>query len=146
MKGDKAVELAARAGDGMIGVAPDRDTIRSFERGGGSGPRVGQVHVCWAEDEATAKKTAYEHWPNAAIEGEAGVDLPMPRHFEQLAEMVEEEDVAQRVPCGPDPERHIDAVQKYVQAGYDHVFVHQIGPDQRGAIRFLEQEVLSKLR
>lgn len=43
---------------------------------------------------------------------------------------------------GPDPERHRAAVQEYVDAGYDHVYVHQVGPDQDGFFDFYEREVL----
>jgi len=146
-KGDKATELAGRVGDGLIAVAPDRETVQTFESSGGSGkPRFGQVHVCWADDEATARRTAHEWWPNAAIGGELGVELPLPRHFEQAAETVDEEDVAKAVVCGPDPDRHIEALREYIDAGFDHVWVHQIGPDQEGFLRFYEQQVLPKVR
>lgn len=146
-KGDRATDLAGRVGDGLIAVAPEADTVRGFERAGGAGkPRFGQVHVCWAEDEGAARRTAHEWWPNAAIGGELGLELPLPRHFEQAAETVREEDVAETVPCGPDPERHIAAIREYADAGFDHVWVHQIGPDQQGFLRFYRDQVLPKLR
>jgi hypothetical protein len=84
--------------------------------------------------------------PIIAFEGELNQELPTPAHFEQAAKMVREEDVAQIIPCGPDPERHIAAVRKFVDAGFDHIYVHQIGSDQEGFFRFYEQEVLPKLR
>jgi hypothetical protein len=56
--------------------------------------------------------------------------------------MVTEDDIAGRVVCGPDPERHLAAIQEYAAAGYDHVYVHQVGPDQEGFLRFYEQEIL----
>lgn len=146
-KGDRATELAGRVGDGLIAVAPDPETVQAFDRAGGSGkPRHGQVHVCWAEDEAEARRTAYEWWPNAALGGELGVELPLPRHFEQAAETVREDDVARTVVCGPDPDRHVEAIRQYADAGFDHVGVHQIGPDQRGFQRFYEDRVLPKVR
>lgn len=146
-KGERATDLAGRVGDGLISVAPEADTVRGFERAGGQGnPRFGQVHVCWAEDEAAARRTAHEWWPNAAIGGELGLELPLPRHFEQAAETVREEDVAETVACGPDPDRHIEAIREYADAGFDHVWVHQIGPDQQGFLRFYRDEVLPKLR
>ena len=69
----------------------------------------------------------------------------VPRHFEQAAQMLSEGDVAENVPCGPDPERHLDAIRESVGAGFDHVYVHQIGADQEGFFRFYENEVLPKL-
>jgi coenzyme F420-dependent glucose-6-phosphate dehydrogenase len=145
--GDKAIELAARKGDGLIATAPDRDTIETFAAEGGEDkPRFGQVHVCWAQDESAAVNTAYEWWPNAALKGELGQELPLPRHFEQAAENLDSSDVAEAVVCGPDPERHREAINSFFDAGFDHVWVHQVGPDQEGMLAFYESEILPKLR
>lgn len=144
--GEKAVALAARAGDGLIGVAPSVDTLRSFEKQGGEGkPTIGQVHVCWAASEQEARRIAHAWWPNTALTGDLFVELPTPRHFEQAAELVSEDDVAAKVPCGPDPERHVAAIQDYLDAGYERVYVHQIGPDQEGFLRFFRDEVLPRV-
>jgi coenzyme F420-dependent glucose-6-phosphate dehydrogenase len=140
-----AAELAGRAGDAFIGVAPDKKLIDKYEQAGGKGPRYGQVTVCWAEDEAEAKKTAREVWPNAALGGDLSYELPLPLHYEQATENVTEDDVAESVICDPDPEPHLEAIREYEQAGYDHVYVHQVGRDQEGFFRFYEQEILPKL-
>jgi len=103
------------------------------------------THVCWATDEREARKTAHRVWPNSAIKGELGQELPTPTHFEQAAQMVSEDDVAELVVCGPDPEAHLAQLRTYLDAGFDHVYVHQIGPDQEGFFRFYESEVLPKL-
>ena len=84
-------------------------------------------------------------WPTAAIPGESGQELPNPKHFEQLAEIVSEEMIAEQVVCGPDIDKHVKAIRKYVDAGYDHVYVHQIGPDQKGFIEAYARDVLPKL-
>lgn len=144
--GPKASELAGRIGDGLVAVAPDADTVQGFvDAGGGGKPCVGQVHVCWAEDEAEARRTARRIWPNAAVPGELGQELPTPAHFEQAAARVDEDDVAESVVCGPDPERHRAAIEAYLDAGFDHVTVHQVGPDQQGFFAFYRSEVLPKL-
>ncbi len=44
--------------------------------------------------------------------------------------------VAYRIPCGPDPERHLQAINQYLEAGFDEVYVNQIGPDQDGFLEF----------
>jgi coenzyme F420-dependent glucose-6-phosphate dehydrogenase len=144
--GPRAVELAAGLGDGLIGTAPDREIIGRFEEAGGRGkPRYGQLHISWAEDEGEARRVAREWWPNTSIPGGLGSELPLPRHFEQAAQMLTEDDVAETVICGPDPERHLQAIREYADAGYDHVYVHQVGPDQEGFFGFYEREVLPKL-
>ena len=53
--------------------------------------------------------------------------------------------MAEAVVCGPDPSRHLTAIRRASRAGYDHVCLHQIGPDQGGFIRFYEREIFPKL-
>jgi G6PDH family F420-dependent oxidoreductase len=140
----EAAELAGRIGDAFVSTAPDAELIERFEAGGGTGkPRYGQVTVCWAETEDEAIRTAYEWWPNAALEGELAQELPLPRHFEQAARTLTPEQVAEVIVCGPDPEKHRDAIRQYEDAGFDHVYIHQVGPDQDGFLRFYEQEILA---
>jgi G6PDH family F420-dependent oxidoreductase len=143
--GARAAALAARIGDGLIATGPEPELIAAFDRAGGSGPRYGQLTVCWAERIDQARATAHEWWPNAAIPGEASQELPSPAHFEQLTAVVTEDDVAARIPCGPDPRVHLDAIQTYVDAGFDHVYIHQVGPDQEGFLRFMRREILPAL-
>jgi coenzyme F420-dependent glucose-6-phosphate dehydrogenase len=144
--GTVAAELAGRIGDGFIGVAPDRELLQAFERGGGAGkPKYAEIDVCWAPGEAEARQTALEIWPNTSIPGELAAELPLPRHFEQAAKMVSQDDVGEKVVCGPDAERHVARIREYAQAGYDHVWIHQVGPDQEGFFEFYGQEVLPKI-
>ena len=138
----KAAELAARIGDGIVSTAPDEELVDTFLRAGGGGPRYGQLTVCWARTEEEARRTAYELWPTAALEGPLSQELPLPSHFEEAAAMVSEDDVAERVVCGPDAARHLAGIQELADAGFDHVYVHQVGPDQDGFFDFYAREVL----
>jgi len=54
--------------------------------------------------------------------------------------------VAEGVVCGPDPERHLETIRQAAEAGYDEVYVQQIGPEQEAFFRFYEKEVLPGLR
>jgi coenzyme F420-dependent glucose-6-phosphate dehydrogenase len=141
-----AATLAGRLGDALINTAPDREVLESFEEAGGKGkPKYGMLHVCYGEDEKEARRTAHELWPNLALGGSLGQELPRPKDFEAAAELITPEDVAATVPCGPDADRHRQAIQEYEDAGYDHVFVHQIGPDQEAFFRFYESEILASV-
>jgi G6PDH family F420-dependent oxidoreductase len=139
----RAAELAGRIGDGLVTVAPDKAIAERFGSSGGAGkPKLGQVTVCWATTEKEARRTAHEIWPNGGLQGALSQELPLPEHFEQAAEMVTEDDVAESVVCGPDPERHIEQIREFEAAGYDHVYVHQVGPDQEGFLDFYASEIL----
>ncbi|HKT84432.1 MAG TPA: TIGR03557 family F420-dependent LLM class oxidoreductase [Solirubrobacterales bacterium] len=145
--GESSVELAAKAGDGLIGTAPVAESVEQFRAEGGKGkPTYGQLHVCWAEDEEAAKKLALEQWPNGVIGGSYFLELPLPAHFEEAAEALDTDDIGESIVCGPDPERHRAAIQEYVDAGYDHVYLHQIGEDQEGFFDFYQREVFPSFR
>ncbi|GAA4607726.1 LLM class F420-dependent oxidoreductase [Actinoallomurus liliacearum] len=144
--GNKAATLAGRIADGFICTMPDRDLLEVFRSAGGEGkPAQGGLKVCWGRDAASARKTAHRLWPNEQLPGEAAQLLPLPRHFEQLSQLITEEMIGQNVPCGPDAERHIRAIREYVDAGYDEVYVNQIGPDQDEFFSFYAEQVLPEL-
>ena len=140
--GERATKIAGEIGDGMFGLVPDAEVIQAFEKAGGKDkPRYGQVHVCWGEDEAKAKKTALEWWPNAVVGGNLPWELPLPSHYESATEWADEDDIAEAVSCGPDREPILAEVREFVDAGYDHVYFHQIGPQQEEFIDFYEREL-----
>lgn len=139
--GEKAGKLAGRIGDGLISTSPGPQ-VEAFDRAGGRDkPKYGQITVCWADDESEARITARKWWPNAALGGELGQELPAPGHFEQATQWVDDKAIAEKIVCGPDPQRHVDALQEFDGAGYTHVYVHQVGPDQEGFFRFFEREL-----
>jgi coenzyme F420-dependent glucose-6-phosphate dehydrogenase len=141
----QAAELAGRIGDGLVGIAPDEEVVKRFEEAGGQGkPRYGHLTVCWAESDDAAKRTAHQNWPNAGLEGPLSQELALPAHFEAAAEMVEPDDLAEAMPVGPDPARYLDEIEKFEDAGFDHVYIHQVGPDQDGFIRFAQRELMQK--
>ena len=143
--GPKAAEVAAKEGDGIWMTSPRDDVLKAFADAAGRGPRIGQVTVCWAPSKEEGLATVKRVWPNTGLPGQLAQDLPTPSHFEQAAELVREEDLAAKVPCGPDPEPIIEKLRESEAAGLDHVHVHQVGPDQDGFIRFWDREVRPKL-
>jgi G6PDH family F420-dependent oxidoreductase len=140
--GEQAAELAGKMGDALISTAPDDELVSAFERAGGNDkPRYGQLTVCYATSEREAIETAHSWWPNAAMGGQLGQELALPLHYEQAAELVTPQDVAEAVVCGPDPERHRKAIDEFDEAGFDHVYIHQVGPDQESFFRFARSEL-----
>jgi hypothetical protein len=59
--------------------------------------------------------------------------------------LVTEDMIAEKIPCGPDPQRHADVIRKYIDAGYDEIYVNQIGPDQRSFFDFFQRELRPRL-
>ncbi|QGG95722.1 TIGR03557 family F420-dependent LLM class oxidoreductase [Actinomarinicola tropica] len=143
--GPKAAELAGRIGDGLVTTSPDAEAVEGFRSAGGSGPAIAAAKACWAEDEAAARATVHRLWPNSGLPGELAQELPMPAHFEQASQLVTEDQAADGKPCGPDPEVHVASLRAFAEAGYDEVYIHQIGPEQEGFMRFYRDEVLPRL-
>lgn len=144
--GPKATRLAARIGDGYMSTVPDRQLVALHRASGGRGPVQGGVKVAWAPTEEEGRKNPYRLWANQGLPGELSQVLPTPQHFMQASQLVTEEMIGQSVVAGPDPQRHIHQIQAYVDAGFDEVYVGQIGPDQHGMIDFYIREVLPHIR
>ena len=141
VSGGASVSLAARSADGIVAVEPQADLVSGYQEAGGTGPRYGQLPLCWAVDEASALSTARELWRFGVPGWPVMAELPSPSNFEAATATVRKEDVAEMVPCGPDPERHADAIRKFLDAGFDHVAVVQCGDDQEGFVRFWQEEL-----
>jgi G6PDH family F420-dependent oxidoreductase len=141
-----AAELAARHGDAMINTEVDDELIRAFEAAGGTAKhRFVEMTVCWAEDEREARATAHETWGLAALEGMLFTELPTPQLFEAAMKPLSEDAVAEAVICGPDPEPYLEKIRKAGDAGYTHVCLHQVGPEQEGFIDFFQRQILPAL-
>src|SRR5215470_3014259 len=139
--GEAVARLAGRIADGLVNSSLDAELVEMFSKNGGRGkPCYAELSVCVAQDEATARRIAREWWPLPG--GPLNTELALPAHFESVARLVTEETVAKSVVCGSDPRRHLDEIAKYVDAGYDHICIHQIGPDQEAMLTFYEREIL----
>ncbi len=145
--GQEAAKLAGRIGDGLISTAPKKELVDSFRAAGGKAtmPRYGQFTVSWAKTQKAAVATALEWWPTAAVPGELSQELPLPAHFEQASANVTEEQITRAIVCGPDAQPILDKVAEFAEAGFSHVYIHQVGPDQEGFMRFAERELLPEL-
>jgi coenzyme F420-dependent glucose-6-phosphate dehydrogenase len=142
---ENAAELAGRVGDGLVTTSPDEELVAAYREAGGDGPRYGKVTLCWAETEEEAQETAYKWFANTGAPGELNTELALPRHYEQVAELLEPADMADLLACGPDPEKVLEQVQHFEQAGLDHLYFHQVGPDQEGFFRFWREKLQPRL-
>ncbi|MGZ4351958.1 MAG: TIGR03557 family F420-dependent LLM class oxidoreductase [Gaiellaceae bacterium] len=135
-------QLAGDLGDGLISVMPDADLVDEFEDAGGKDkPKIGMLHGCWGADRDACLQTMHEIWPNGGLKGPLGADLREPADFEEAAQMVRPEDLADD-PLGPDPGPWLEQIRAYEDAGFTHVYLHQVGPDQEGFIEFARRELL----
>ncbi|MDI2125365.1 TIGR03557 family F420-dependent LLM class oxidoreductase [Yinghuangia seranimata] len=143
--GGDALALAARIGDGFVTMQPDAEAVWTFrDSGGGDKPVIGGLKVCWGHDRDKAVTTAHRLWPSEALPGELAQILPTPRHFEQACELVTEDMIADAFTCGPDVDAHVTALRAYADAGFDEVYVGQIGPQDHEFFAFYGEQVLPR--
>ena len=143
--GEKALGVAARLGDGYVGTALDADMVKQYNEQGGKGPKIAGAKCAYAPSADEARSLVHEKWPNLGLPGELAQILPTPAHFEQAAELVGP-DVADDVPTGPDPEPYIESLREYADAGYDEVYLHNIGPHHEAFFRLIAEEVRPALK
>ena len=144
--GPKALEVAARIGDGFITTQPDGDTVTKFKELSGGKPAQGGVKVAWADSEEEGVEHAHRLWANSGVPGELAQVLPSPKHFEQASQLVTKESTAKSVVAGSDVDAHVAALQEYVDAGMDEVYVANMGPHYLRMIEAYGRDVLPKLR
>ena len=143
--GEHSARLAAKIADGYICMGPQADLIKLYrDEGGGDRLVQGGIKGCWAPDENTARATMHRMWPNDSIPGEAAQLLPLPRHFQQVSQLVTEDMVT--APCGPDPRPYIEAIAAYQDAGFDEIYLGQVGGQLEGAFDFYANELLPRVR
>ena len=145
--GPKAVDLAARIGDGYLTPSPDQELLDRFRKQApeGSTTQAG-LKVAWADSEEQGIDYAHRIWPNAGLPGELAQILPTVEHFEQASQLVTREATAESVTAGPDPKAHVEAFRPYLDAGFDEIYVADMGPQYADMIRAYGREVLPELR
>lgn len=145
--GPIATDLAARIADGYVNTTPDKEMVDRFRSGAKAGAVTqGGVKVAWAPDEDEGIRLAHEIWPNAGLPGELSQVLPTVEHFEQASTLVTRDMIAGSTTAGSKPETHIQAVQPYLEAGFDEIYVANMGPHYAEMIRAYGADVLPALR
>jgi G6PDH family F420-dependent oxidoreductase len=143
--GPKAIDVAARIGEGYISTMPDGDLVKQFrEKGGGKRVCQGGFKAAFADSAEEGARLAYEKWPNAGVPGELSQVLPSPKHFEQASQLVTQDMVKEAFVCGNDPSAHLEMLGKYADAGFDEVYVANTGPHVQGLFDLYADHVLPK--
>jgi coenzyme F420-dependent glucose-6-phosphate dehydrogenase len=144
--GPDTAAFAGDRADGLWSTSANAEVVDAFRSAGGQGPIYGQVTVCVAPTEKEARQTALRVWPTSGMPGQLSQDLPTWTHFQGVSKLVTEDQVADKIVCGPSTEPILEAIGEYVDAGFDHVHLHQIGPDQMALITLFESELKAARR
>jgi G6PDH family F420-dependent oxidoreductase len=148
VSGPGSCRLAGRQADAMIAVEPKTELGQMFDEAGGSGkPRVGQIALSYDPDRGVAMKRAMEQFRWFTGGWRVNAELPVPASFDQASRTVSEEDISERMPCGPDLERHVAGIRRFEAAGFTHIALIQVGGDtQEQFMTWAATELLPALR
>ncbi|MEU4575818.1 TIGR03557 family F420-dependent LLM class oxidoreductase [Nonomuraea sp. ATR24] len=147
--GSSSARLAAEYGDILVINDPMPEVVSAFADAGGSGkPVYGQLALSYDTDAEAAKERAHRLWRWSGVGGwKVMAELPGPVNFAAAASTVRPDDVAQSVPCGNDVDAVVEAVRAYLDGGYTHVALVQIGADQQEPFfAWAEKDLLPALR
>ena len=154
--GPVTAKRAGKNADGLITVAAPIEKISGLftrfaegAREAGKDPsqmsKVLQLHLSWAPTDAEAMRNALVEWPNGGMRFPKS-DIRSPYELEQIAKLVRPEDFAGRLVVSSDPEVHREYIQRYVDLGFDRIYLHNVGRNQREWIDVFSRDVLPKLR
>jgi coenzyme F420-dependent glucose-6-phosphate dehydrogenase len=140
--GSRGAQLAGDSGDGMIAVTPDATLVDAYHGAGGEGSCLSQLHVSIAATEEEALDQAWLWWPNGAVAPAALTELARPEDFEAVAGSIERSAIERTVVCATSAEPIVHAIDRYVGAGFDTVYLHQVGPEQERLADLARSELL----
>ncbi len=153
--GPITAKRAGRAVDGLITVGAPLEKIgglfEKFDAGAKEAgkdpstmPRFLQLHLSWAATEEEALENAMVEWPNGGMKFPKG-DIRSPLEFEQMAKLVRPEDFEGRMVISSDPDVHRASIQKFADLGFDRIYLHNVGRNQREWIDVFGEQVVPKL-
>jgi G6PDH family F420-dependent oxidoreductase len=142
--GEQSIELAVEHSTDLVAVDPDAHLVERYMKSGGKGHRIGQVALSYDKDASKAREYALRF--KFGVSGwKVMSELPNPVNFDAATENVTFDDLSDSVATGPDPQVHIEAVKKFVDAGFDEVCVVQVGDDKEGFMQFWADELAPEL-
>jgi alkanesulfonate monooxygenase SsuD/methylene tetrahydromethanopterin reductase-like flavin-dependent oxidoreductase (luciferase family) len=103
-----------------------------------------QLHLSWASTDEEAMTNAMVEWPNGGMKFPKQ-DIRSPLDFEQMAKLVRPEDFQGRMLISSDPEKHREQIQRFLDLGFDQIYLHNVGRNQAEWIEVFGREVLPKL-
>jgi coenzyme F420-dependent glucose-6-phosphate dehydrogenase len=144
--GPGSAEIAGEIADGLISTTADSEIVKAFRKNGGADkPRLGMVKVCWADSLEESREVVKQWWPVSAVSGPLHSDLPTPKHFQDVVDAMGEPKIPEDLVLGPDPSLYLKGIQSMQENGFDHIYLHQIGPEQEGFLNFFKSDLLPLL-
>ena len=153
--GPVTAKRAGKHADGLITVGAPLEKISmlfgKFDDGAreagkdpAKSPKVLQLHLSWADTDEAAMANALHEWPNGGMKSPRS-DIRSPFELEQMAKLVRAEDFDGRMVISADPDVHRAHIQRFADLGFDRIYLHNVGRNQREWIDVFARDVLPAL-
>jgi alkanesulfonate monooxygenase SsuD/methylene tetrahydromethanopterin reductase-like flavin-dependent oxidoreductase (luciferase family) len=153
--GPVTAEKTGKFCDGLITVGAPEEKIEGvfqrFEKGAREAgkdpatmPKILQLHLSWAKTDDEAMANAMKEWPNGGMKFPKA-DIRSPQDFAQMAKIVRPEDFKGRMLISSSLDAHCKEIQKFIDLGFDQVYLHNVGRNQAEWIDAFSKDVLPKL-
>lgn len=140
--GSQSAKIAGKIADGFISTSPEAELTAAFDKNGGEGkPKFAQINVCFDKSKRKAKEIMVKYWPNSALPNPLNTELRLPKDYMHASSALSEEQIVENVPLGDDPGAIIESIKRYQTAGFDHIYIHNIGLNQKEFIDFFKQKI-----
>lgn len=144
-----SAERVAAWADGLVTINQPVETLRevldAYRGAGGRGKVSLQVHLSWAPTREEAEAVAHDQWRSNVFAEPIPWDTETPEAFDAMSEHVAIEVVHDSARISSDLDQHVDWLQEYASLGFDDIYLHFVGQDQRPFIDTFAEKVLPRL-
>lgn len=145
--GPKSAAVGGEIADGFVTTSPRKDLVDAFRKGGGTKkPVYGQMSVVYETTRKKAQELLLKMWPLSGLPAPLNTELRLPSYFENTATLLDKKDLSKKIPLGRDVEKTLESIDAYMKAGFDHVYIHNIGPHQKQFIKWFVRRVLPRIK
>jgi probable non-F420 flavinoid oxidoreductase len=135
--------------DGLVTVNQPidrlRDVLGAYRDAGGTGPAALQVHLSYAGDEDEALAIAHDQWRSNVIGPPLSWNLETVEELDLIGGRISAEDVRGAVLVSSDPAQHAAWLAERAELGFDRLYLHHVGQEQRPFIEVFGDQVLPEL-
>ena len=140
---------AAEWADGLITVNQPHEhlqqMIEAYRGAGGRGKLHLQVHLSYASTDEQALRIAHDQWRTNVFSPPIPWDLELAEHFDEAATHVPPEAMRGPVLVSSDLAWHAAELQRFVDLGFEELYLHHVGQEQQEFIDAFGAKVLPQL-
>ena len=150
--------FAGKYGDGLItvgGKQPEiyQNILKDFEKGAREAGkdsskmhRMIELNVAYTDNMEAAIEQQFKYWAGTYVPALFDQKIYSPAMSQENGEVIGADTVKKTGCFSTNPDDHVKFVQQYIDLGFDYIFLHSAGPDQRSFIERYGRDVLPRLR